>query len=75
MNKLKLPYFRKYTDSIFYKVKGRNEVIQVEIFDQSTAIKTGNLYGTFHPDSIECSESEFNEAFKKALSIIEKLID
>lgn len=72
---IKIPYFCKSANGlVFYKVlneDGHN--IEVKTYDFATSIEFSKMLNkslVFTEDNIEIEESEFNEAFERALETL-----
>jgi hypothetical protein len=71
---INLPYFCRLGNHHFIKINSGDEVITVDTYSFETGISIGTDYlAPFRVDCIECTESEFNEAFQTALFKIKNL--
>lgn len=70
---IKLPYFAKQGNQIFYKIVSDKHCILVDTSENNMAIQKAHAPMPFNVKAIECTEQEFNEAYHETWIKINEL--
>jgi hypothetical protein len=67
------PYYCKYSDNHLFKLKENDLVISVKVYNHVTAIEleSTQVWAKVLPQCQKCTEEEFNNAYKTALTKIQ----